>query len=66
MNAFIDTRGNVAEPLTFCEAIVQGIAPGGGLFVPQEIPALPLDEICGLAELPYAERDALMAGAYGP
>ena len=79
MNAFIDTRGNVAEPLTFCEAI----APGGGLFVPQEIPALPLDEICGLAELPYAERaarvygafgidvpsadvDALMAGAYGP
>ena len=45
MNAFIDTRGNVTEALSFCEAIVQGIAPGGGLFVPRDDP------------LPRARRD---------
>ncbi len=65
MNAFIDTRGNVAEPLSFCEAIVAGIAPGGGLFVPQDVPTLTLDEICGLAALPYARRAARVYDAFG-
>ena len=65
MNAFIDTRGNVTEAFSFCEAIVQGIAPGGGLFVPQRVPALTLDEICGLAALPYARRAARVYDAFG-
>lgn len=65
MNAFIDTRGNVTEALSFCEVIVQGIAPGGGLFVPREIPSLALGEICGLAALPYAQRAARVYDAFG-
>ncbi len=64
-NAFTDTRGNVAESLSFCEAIVQGIAPGGGLFVPERIPALTLDDICALAGLPYARRAARVYDAFG-
>lgn len=56
MNQFVDTRGLADTPLSFTRAIVAGIAPGGGLFVPQTIPTLSLDEICGLGELPYAQR----------
>lgn len=63
-NTFIDTRGNVREPVSFCEAIVQGIAPGGGLFVPERVPQLPLGEICSLAGLPYAERAARVFDAF--
>ena len=64
MNAFIDTRGNVSEPLSFNEAIVKGIAPGGGLFVAQRIPLLTMDEICCLAALPYHERATLVYDAF--
>ncbi len=64
MNRYIDTRGNVAEPFSFCEAIVQGIAPGGGLFVPETVPALSLDEVCALASMPYAERAAFVYNAF--
>ena len=65
MNRYIDTRGNVSEPLTFCEAIVEGIAPGGGLFVPQEIPSMSVEEICSLAGLSYAQRAARLYRAFG-
>ena len=64
MNRFIDTRGTVRDPLTFCEVVVQGIAPGGGLFVPQEVPAISLDDICALASLTYAERAAFVYNAF--
>lgn len=64
MNAFVDTRGCASEPLSFCEAIVRGIAPGGGLFVPQVIPTLTVDEICSLAALPYARRAARVYEAF--
>ena len=64
MNRYIDTRGNVTEPFSFCEAIVQGIAPGGGLFVPETVPALSLDQICALASMPYAERAAFVYNAF--
>jgi threonine synthase len=64
MNSFVDTRGAVSAPFSFTEAIVQGIAPGGGLFVPQELPSFTLDQICGLADLPYAERAAAVYDAF--
>ena len=35
-----------------------GLAQGGGLYVPEELPTLSLDEICALARLPYAQRAA--------
>lgn len=63
-NRYIDTRGAVENPVSFTEAVVSGLAPGGGLFVPQRIPSLSLDEICALAELPYAQRAARIYGAF--
>lgn len=57
-NLYIDTRGALAQPATFTEAIMDGLAAGGGLYVPQSIPTLTLDELEALAQLPYAQRAA--------
>ena len=65
-NRYIDTRGVVQDPLEFTNAVVEGLAPGGGLFVPERIPQLTLDEICDLAQLPYAQRAAKVYGAFEP
>lgn len=62
---YIDTRGNVNEPFTFSEAVIKGIAPGGGLFVPQEIPHLSLEQILSLAQVSYAERAAFVYKSFG-
>ena len=57
-NKYIDTRANMGEPLLFTEAIVKGLAPGGGLLVPQNIPSLSLEQILSLAKMTYAQRAA--------
>ena len=64
-NLYIDTRGRVEQPVTFTEAVVDGLAPGGGLYVPTSIPRLSLDEVVALAELPYAQRAARIYRAFG-
>ena len=38
MIRYLDTRGASDSPRTFTEAILEGIAPGGGLFVPERLP----------------------------
>ena len=55
---YIDTRGQVKEPIPFTQAVLGGIAPGGGLYVPEKIPQLELDEILDLAKVPYAKQAA--------
>lgn len=62
---YIDTRGNAHGPLTFSEALLKGIAPGGGLFVPEQIPSMTLDEIIALADMPYAKRAAFIYERFG-
>ena len=62
---YIDTRGTVKEPVSFTEAVVHGLAPGGGLFVPESVPELSLDGICALADLPYAQRAARVYRSFG-
>ena len=57
-NRYVDTRGAVQEPVPFTKAVIDGLAPGGGLFVPETIPHLTLDEICSLADVAYAQRAA--------
>lgn len=52
MRAFISTRGGPSVP--FREALLQGLAPDGGLYVPQSVPAL--------GEPPAPERAADFAG----
>ncbi len=38
--SYISTRGSTA-PVSFAEALLQGLAPDGGLFVPTNVPPLP-------------------------
>ena len=64
-NRYIDTRGRCAAPVTFTEAVVKGLAEGGGLFVPETLPKLSLESILSLAEIPYAKRAAFIYRSFG-
>lgn len=64
-NFYTDTRGHCTSPVTFTEAVIDGLATGGGLYVPEQVPELSLDEICELAQLPYAQRAAHIYRAFG-
>ena len=65
INTYTDTRGNTPLPLTFTQAIIKGIAPGGGLYVPLALPKLSLDEIIGLAAQDYAAQAAFIYQRFG-
>ncbi len=58
---FISTRGN-AQPITAEEAILKGLAPDGGLYVPQFFPVLPDMET--LEGLSYASLCAKVLHPY--
>ena len=57
------TRNNNVE-VTSAEAIAQGISVDGGLFIPDEIPAITLDEIKKLSTMKYNERAAYIFAKY--
>lgn len=63
---YLDTRGLADRPRTFTEAVLEGIAPGGGLFVPEGLPSLTLAEIDALAGLPYRDRAERVLGRFEP
>ena len=65
MITYEDTRGLIDQPRTFTAALLEGIAPGGGLFVPEQLPRFSLHEVLALAQLPYHERAALVYEAFG-
>ena len=52
---YISTRGNNQE-LTAAEAIIQGLADDGGLFVPETMPKVDMAFIEGLKNLSYQQR----------
>ncbi|MBE6099771.1 MAG: threonine synthase [Anaerovibrio sp.] len=52
---YISTRGNNQE-LTASEAIIQGLAEDGGLFVPESMPKVNMAFIEGLENLSYQQR----------
>lgn len=54
---YISTRGGLEEKLS-AEAIKQGLAADGGLFVPDTIPELSMTEIQELVNMDYATRAA--------
>lgn len=54
MMKYISTRGNYV-PVTASQAIVLGMVPEGGLFVPEEIPAMSDEEFAALAGKSYQE-----------
>lgn len=57
------TRGGIGSVLS-AEAIKMGIAPDGGLFVPEKKVSLSPDEIWSLADLDYQERAAKILGYF--
>ena len=56
---FVSTRGG-SDPVTLSGAILEGIAPDGGLFVPERLPAVSLPDFPRSAALP-AIAEWLMA-----
>ncbi len=50
----VSTRGD-APPLSFCDALLAGLARDGGLYMPREWPGLSRDDIAGLAGRTYAQ-----------
>jgi threonine synthase len=60
-----DTRGLDPMPRTFTGAVLQGIAPGGGLYVPERLPTMALADILALANVPYAARATAVYRAFG-
>ncbi len=62
---YTDTRGlDTARP-TFSRALVKGIAPGGGLFVPEALPRLDMPEILAFSGWPYWRRAAAIFSRLG-
>ncbi len=59
-----DTRGLDPMPRSFTDTVLAGIAPGGGLYVPERLPSLLLADILSLARLPYAQRAARIYRAF--
>ena len=60
---YISTR-NAARSVTGSEAILMGISPEGGLFVPESFPQVTLAEIESMEEMTYAERSAFVMSKY--
>ena len=53
---YVSTRGAWADdPQPFCAILLEGLAPDGGLAVPQAYPQLRADELAALRPLPYRE-----------
>ncbi len=52
------------QSVSFREALLQGQAPDEGLFVPDSIPRLAIDDILALKGAPYAQAALLVARAF--
>ena len=59
---FISTRGG--EKVTGAQAIVQGLAKNGGLYVPEKFPCVSKEEMEQMAAMSYPERAAFVLGKY--
>lgn len=51
---YISTRGNT-RPISSVEAIKMGMVPAGGLFVPEEIPSISIQQLEQWKDLSYSE-----------
>ena len=60
-----DTRGLDPESRSFTEVIIAGIAPGGGLYVPDSLPEFTLEEIVAFEDLAYWQRAATVFKRFG-
>lgn len=51
---YISTRGQ-APPVSFLDAVLAGMAPDGGLYVPESWPALDAQTLARISEMTYAD-----------
>ncbi|MCD5375179.1 threonine synthase [Candidatus Gracilibacteria bacterium] len=49
----ISTRDSLGTPNTYCETLLTGLAPDGGLFIPSEYPQVSQGELESLKNSPY-------------
>lgn len=61
---YYNSTRNSSIKVSSAEAITQGISAEGGLFVPEQIPEITLDEIKNIGEMSYADRAAYIFGKY--
>ncbi|MCR5728841.1 MAG: threonine synthase [Ruminococcus sp.] len=61
---FYNSTRNSNVKVSSAEAITQGISVDGGLFVPESIPQLSLEEIKAVGEKKYADRAAFVFSKY--
>eukprot|EP00054_Salpingoeca_dolichothecata_P005752 m.36021 g.36021 ORF g.36021 m.36021 type:complete len:682 (+) comp15889_c0_seq1:605-2650(+) len=52
---YLSTRDSSGTPVTFETAVMQGLAPDGGLYVPKEVPSLSLEQISEWKNLRFYE-----------
>ena len=62
---YVSTRGK-ADPVSFADAMITGLAPDGGLYVPAELPRISDDEWRAWAPLPYAAMAAELLSRFAP
>lgn len=60
---YVSTRGQSAS-IGFLDAVLAGLAPDGGLYVPAEWPSFTPKEIAGFAGRPYAQVAAAVVGKF--
>lgn len=60
---YVSTRGQ-SPAVGFTDAVLGGLAPDGGLYVPERWPSFSPDEIAGFAGMPYAEVAASVLGRF--
>ena len=61
---YISTRGKDVAGVTSAHAIRVGLAADGGLYMPEVLPTLDLDEIDAIGELDYPERAAVILSKF--
>ena len=60
---YISTRGN-GGTYTAAQAILTGIAPDGGLFVPETIPSISWEELERMKDMPFYELSATVLAKF--
>ncbi|MBQ2954946.1 MAG: threonine synthase [Clostridia bacterium] len=59
---YSSTRGGL--PVSAAQAIVRGLGEGGGLFVPEAFPQVPMNEIADMATMSYVQRAVCVLKRY--
>ncbi|NYT26229.1 threonine synthase [Alcaligenaceae bacterium] len=60
---YVSTRGGMA-PQAFCDILLEGLAPDGGLAMPESIPRVPAETLEQWRHLGYAELAAEILGLF--